>query len=53
MNLGFCVVSHTLGWLPELFLFPRVQLNAPESAAEHWRTEKKQGRNLMLVHVPC
>lgn len=44
MNLGFCVVSHPLGWLPELLLFPCIQLNTPESAAEHWRTKKKSKR---------
>lgn len=60
MNLDFCVVRHTLGWLPEIFLFPCVHLNTPESALPHQRTKKKmQERNLTLVHalhstfLPC
>lgn len=34
MNLDFCVVTHTPGWLPKLFLFPLVQLKALHSIGE-------------------
>lgn len=51
MSLDFCVVSCTLGWLPEILLFPCVHLNTLESAARHQRTKKMQERSLTLVRV--